>query len=49
MTSREPEGTHHSPEGSHSAPSSNRAVGICLVLGIALLVLVLLLPYFGRM
>lgn len=49
MTSREPQGNHRSTDGDRSQASSNRAVGICLVVGIALFVLVLLLPYFDRM
>lgn len=49
MTSREPEGDHRSTDSDHFQASSNRAVGICLVVGIALFVLVLLLPYFDRM
>lgn len=49
MRPREQEGTHRSADGSDSEPSSNRGVTICLVVGIALLVLVLLLPYIDRM
>lgn len=49
MTSQESERKHHSADDDARLATSNRAVGVCLALGIGLLVLVLMLPYFDRM
>lgn len=49
MTSQESERKNHSADDDVRPATSNRAVGVCLAVGIGLLVLVLMLPYLDRM
>ena len=49
MTSQESERKHSSTQEDPHLAGPNRAVGVCLVVGIGLLLLVLMLPYLDRL